>query len=194
MDHHRLFNPMKQETFIGAAMEDSSGQKAVKKVAKRQINMATGNVASYSALMNGPHQLVQFQQTNALSAIFCELHSEKVREKEATAKKKRGEQAEKVGKKTEQGKKDEETKERIMPGLEKDVAAGIDVVVMLPNKRSREMLRYYFNHPTSCIVQIKKEPLLAAIRKQMEEGSTNHSSNQQEHNQTVLDSAEENQI
>ena len=42
-----------------------------------------------------------------------------------------------MGKKTEQGKKDEETKERIMPGLEKDVAAGIDVVVTLPNKQFR---------------------------------------------------------
>ena len=194
MDQHCLFNPTKKENFMGAVMEASRGQKSVKKVIKRRINVATGNVASYSALMNGLHQLVQFQQANALASTLGELHSEKVREKEATAKKKREEQAEKVGKKTEQGKKDEETKERIMPGLEKDVAAGIDVVVTLLDKRLREMLRYYFNHPTSGLAQMKKELVLAAIRKHMEEGSTNHSSNQQEQNQIVLGSAEENQI
>ena len=47
---------------MGVVMEASSGKKAVKKVTKRQINMATGNLASYSAMMNGPHQLVQFQK------------------------------------------------------------------------------------------------------------------------------------
>ena len=56
------------------------------------------------------------------------------------------------------------------------------------------MLRYYFNHPTPGLSQMKKELILAAIRKHMEGGSTNHSSNQQEQNQIVLGSAEENQI
>ena len=43
----------------------------------------------------------------------------------------------KVGKKVEQENKSKETKESIMPGLEKDVASGIDVVATLPNKRLR---------------------------------------------------------
>ena len=45
-----------------------------------------------------------------------------------------------MGKKVEQEKKDKKTKERIMPGLEKDVAVGIDVLVTLLNKRLKEML------------------------------------------------------
>ena len=52
------------------------------------------------------------------------------------------------------------------------------------------MLRYYFNHPTPGISQMKKELILAAIRKHMEGGSTNHSSNQQEQNKIILGSAE----
>ena len=84
-----------------------------------------------------------------------------------------------------------------MPGLKEDVAAGIGKVVTLPNKRLREILRYYFNHPTAGLNQMKKELMLAAIRKYMEEGSNqSSSSNQQEQNQTVLlgSAAEENQI
>ena len=81
-----------------------------------------------------------------------------------------------------------------MHGLEIYVAAGIDMMVTLPNKRFREMIFYYFNHPTSGLAHIKKDIMLAATRKKMEEGSTNHSSNQQEKNQIVLGSAEENQI
>ena len=69
-------------------------------------------------------------------------------------------------------------------------------MVTLPNKRLREILRYYFNHPTAGLNQMKKELMLAAIRKYMEEGSNQSSSNQQEQNQTVLlgSAAEENQI
>ena len=63
--------------------------------------------------------------------------------------------------------------------LEKDVSAGINVVVTLPNRRLGDLFCYYFNHPTSGIVQMKNEIMMAAIRKHMEEGSTNHSSNQQ---------------
>ena len=67
-------------------------------------------------------------------------------------------------------------------------------MVTLPNKRLREMLFYYFNHPTSGIVQMKKDIMLATIRKHMEEGSTNHGINQQEQNQIILSSAEKNRI
>ena len=35
MDHDCLFNPTKQETFMGALMEASSEQKAVNRVAKK---------------------------------------------------------------------------------------------------------------------------------------------------------------
>ena len=64
--------------------------------------MATGNVASFSALVNGLHQLVQFQQADALAATLGELHIEKLRDKEENAEKKIKEQAEKVGKKAKQ--------------------------------------------------------------------------------------------
>ena len=77
-----------------------------------------------------------------------------------------------------------------MPGLENDVSARIDVVVTLLNKQLSKMILCYLNHPTSGLIQMKKEPILAAIRKHMEKGTTNHISNQQEHNQIVLSSSE----
>ena len=79
-----------------------------------------------------------------------------------------------------------------MPGLDKYLAVGIDVVVTLPNKRSREMLCYYFNHPDSDITQMKKELILSAIRKHTGEGIFNHSSNQKEQKKNVLSNAEDN--
>ena len=70
---------------MGVVMKYSSGQKDVKKVAKRQINISTGNVTSYSYLMNVPLQFVQFQKENDLDATLGDMHSEKFIEKEATA-------------------------------------------------------------------------------------------------------------
>ena len=81
-----------------------------------------------------------------------------------------------------------------MPGLENDVLEDINMVVALTNKSLRGILCYYVNHTISGLFQINKELILDAIRKHMEGGSTNHSSNQKEHNQIVVDSAEENQI
>ena len=69
-------------------MEASSRQKAIKRLSKQKINMATGNVASYSDFLNGPHQLVYFQQENNLSNTLGDLNIKNVREKEETAEKK----------------------------------------------------------------------------------------------------------
>ena len=61
--------------------------------------MGTGNVASFSVLMNVLHQPVHFQQANAFAATLGVLNIEKVRDKEETAEKKIKDQAEKVKKK-----------------------------------------------------------------------------------------------
>ena len=50
--------------------------------------MDTGNVEIYSYLMNGMHKLVQFQQVNALAATLGDPNSKRLRDNEATAKKK----------------------------------------------------------------------------------------------------------
>ena len=74
---------------MGVVIASSSAQEVVKRVSKRKINMDTGNVASYSVLMNGLYQLVHFKQANALAATLGELNIEKVRDKEETAGNKR---------------------------------------------------------------------------------------------------------
>ena len=78
MDQHCLVNPIEQEIFIRAAIEDGSGQKAVRRYNKKQINSTPGNVARYSDLMNGPNKLVQLYLKNALAAALGDLKSEKV--------------------------------------------------------------------------------------------------------------------
>ena len=47
------------------------------------------------------------------------------------------------------------------------MSEGINVMVMLPNKWSREMVIYYFNYPISGISQTNKELSLASIMKHM---------------------------
>ncbi len=73
---------------MGSIMEAATGNKAIKKVAKRRLDISRVNVASYSAMMNGPHELEQFPEANDLIARLGELHSEKEKEKEAAAEKK----------------------------------------------------------------------------------------------------------
>jgi hypothetical protein len=189
MDQHRLFNPKKEDMFMGSIMEAASGKKAVKKIAKRRLDMSRGNVASYSAMLNGPHQLAQFQEANDLTATLGELHSEKEREKEAAAILKRTERAKKVGKRADQEKDDKAKKESLMPGLERDVGKGVGHVVTLRNGRLKEILRYYFNHPTKGLTTMKKDLMQDAIRKHMEEGS-----NEEQHQTVDCEEEEQNQV
>ena len=60
---------------MGVVMEASSAQKSAKRVFKKRINMYTGNVASYSDLINGPHQILQSRQENDLAAILGYMDS-----------------------------------------------------------------------------------------------------------------------
>ena len=175
--------------FMGSIMESASRSKAIKKIAKRQLDMFRGNVASYSALLNGPHELAQFQEATDLSATLAEMHSAREREKEAAAEKKRKERAEKVGKRADQEKEDKEKKESLMPGLEIDVGKGVGHLVTRTNGRLREILRYYFDHPTKGLITMKKGLLQDAITKHMEEGS-----NEEQHQTVDCDEEEQNQV
>ncbi len=78
MDQHRLFNPKKEDMVMGSTMEAASGNKAIQKIAKRGLDMSRGNVASYLSLLNGPHQLAQFQEANERSSVSL-VHASSLR-------------------------------------------------------------------------------------------------------------------
>ncbi len=51
-DQHYLLQPTASDVLVGHILEDSIGQNAKKKIPKRRLYMFSGNIASYSRVMN----------------------------------------------------------------------------------------------------------------------------------------------
>ena len=56
-DQVKLLNPTAHHVQIGAILDQCVGESSKKVIAKRRIDMVSGNVSSYARVLNGPHQL-----------------------------------------------------------------------------------------------------------------------------------------
>ena len=62
-DQIDLLNPTARDVQLGAILDQCIGQKAKKIIAKRRIDIVTGNVNSYARMLNGPTQLEKSKHT-----------------------------------------------------------------------------------------------------------------------------------
>jgi len=86
-DQKVLLCPSYKNTLQGFIMCDVKGKGAQSKLAKRRLDMMSGNVASYSRCMNDPKRLKQIQEVNQLAATIAEVSADIDNEKEAIKKK-----------------------------------------------------------------------------------------------------------
>jgi hypothetical protein len=63
-----LLQPTAAEVLVGNLLEDSLGQNARKKIPSQCINFMSGNVASYSRVLNNSEALKHIEDANMLSA------------------------------------------------------------------------------------------------------------------------------
>ncbi len=62
-----LFQPMPANVLVGNILLDSIGETAKKKIAKQHIDFISGNVASYSFVLNTPATLKLIADNNDLA-------------------------------------------------------------------------------------------------------------------------------
>ena len=76
-----LLNPNHQDVVKGFILYDCKGQGAVQKVAKRRLDMISGNVASYSRYLNDEKRLAEIKELNELTSAVAEVSADKMNEK-----------------------------------------------------------------------------------------------------------------
>ena len=67
-------------------MEDAVGERALKRLPQRRLNLIDGSISSYCSILNPPEQLEQIRQANKLASVLCGFDSDRIRDKEENKK------------------------------------------------------------------------------------------------------------
>lgn len=151
-DQLELFNPSPLQTVMGYILDDAQGKNAKKLLAKRRLDVITGNVASYSKFLNDPSRLEDLRDHNMLAAVIADHKKEEQDKKKERAEKKRIEEEEKERRKAANAAKEAERRQQLMPTLEAIVSKidengeeWIDGDRNINGDNLRFILRYYYN-------------------------------------------------
>ena len=112
----RNLNPSYQDVLLGKAIHDTMGKGALQKSAARRIDFITGNVSSYSRLLNGPEQLDRLKDHCELTSVIASLFAEEKEAKEAKAAAKKQDEADKGKKKAIRAQQFTDEREKRLPG------------------------------------------------------------------------------
>jgi len=82
-DQKTLLCPSYKNVLMGYILYDVKGKGAVNKLAKRRLDMISGNVASYARCLNSAKRLKQIEEVNQLVATVAEVSADIANEKEA---------------------------------------------------------------------------------------------------------------
>jgi len=152
-DQTELLQPSYKNTLQGFIMYDVKGKGAQNKLAKRRLDMISGNVSSYSRCLNDPKRLKQIKEMNQLAATVASVTAEMEEEKRAQAEKTAQNVKASILKKAK--KKAEEEAERAveLPKLQplmEDFETGRKEITVLnttlfPKPYLLKILKYYYN-------------------------------------------------
>jgi hypothetical protein len=151
------------------------GEGAKKKLAKRRIELLSGNIASYSRVLNSEAQLQHLKDMNSLTAILGEISADQDAAKEKKSNEKKLAAAEKEKQKATAQTAELAKKEALMPELAAIVASidsgSADVLENLNVRKLKELLKYFFgSHGLSALK--KKADLVEEAKKRYTEYKT----------------------
>ena len=110
-----FLNPTQKQVLRGFILYDAKGKGASQRLAKRRLDFVSGNVSSYSRLLNGDKRMQELKEVSELTRIVATISEGKAAEaaeKKAAAAKEKEEKAEK--KRKEAAEKEEE-RQRLLP-------------------------------------------------------------------------------
>lgn len=146
-----LFNPTYKNVLMGYILYDVKGKGAKQKIAKRRLDAISGNVGSYSKILNSSKRIKMIQEVNQLTATVAEvtadMENQLERKREDAAQKVRDSKA----KKEQLRLKEEAKKALLMPKLTATVEAFHSGerpktdIASLSKLLLFQILKYYYN-------------------------------------------------
>jgi len=143
-----LLNPTPHDIQIGAIIDQCVGRYAKRRIARRRIDIISGNINSYARILNGPAELSKIKTYNELTASMAELQKERDDQAELSRAKKKKTDEEKAAKKQEKERKEKEEHVRLLPICMANVEKGIDHIKTLNVTNKRAILLHVYNRKT----------------------------------------------
>jgi hypothetical protein len=151
-------------------INETIGEGAKKKIAKRRINFIDGNITSYLCLLDSSEQLTSMKEMNSLAAIIREIRSERDQDKSECASAKAFEAQESEKRKQAAIQAEQERKAAFMPDLVGLAEAAVDdktTLSNLLNSRLKDLLRYLFEPQTKGVSSMKRDILMESVKNKL---------------------------
>jgi hypothetical protein len=132
-EQRKLLSPTPQDVQIGVILSQIFGDKATAKIARRCVDIITGNINSYACILNGPDQLERIKTYLDLAASLSDENDEINKQKAASRAEKKQVDYERLLKKAEKSAAEALKQPDLLPGMMVDLAKGSDYVLTLSN-------------------------------------------------------------
>jgi hypothetical protein len=167
VDQLNMMNPTPYDVLIGSMMEESVGEAARKKIAKRRQEVISCNINSYSRSMNNPHQLAMIQDYADLSACVADVVAERDENRRQQVQGREQIVAARAEKKAAALEKDKKKALELLAGIDSDTEKGIEHVLKLPVARKKDIVRYKYE-VVSGLARWKKEDFDTYLKENIE--------------------------
>jgi hypothetical protein len=165
-----LLAPTPADIVRASIINETIGEGAKKKNAKRRINFIDGNITSYSRLLNSSEQLTSMKEMNSLTAIIGEIISMRDQDKSERASAKAFKAQEREKRKQAAIQAEQEQKAALMPDLVGLAEAAVDdktTLSNLLNSRLKDLLRYLFEPQTKGVSSMKRDKLMESVKNKL---------------------------
>ena len=181
-----MFQPTPADVLVGNILLDSIGANAKKKIAKQRIDFISGNVASYSHVLNNPETLKLIAESNDLARCLSVIAASKEMEKDIAMQKKAEDAKVKEAKKVREQAEFETKKADVYRKLVVDISKGIEHISGLPKTTLLQLLKFYFVDKTPNQTKMKRDELLVLVKSLYEsfgDGDKSDGDNNRERNE-----------
>ena len=152
----KFLNPTMQDMQLSDIIEQSQGERAKKKEAKRKQDFISGNINSFSRIMNDKASMELINDYNGLAASLAMMNTEKDEKKTKAAAEKK-----KTAEECEQKKVAAEAKEKskvaeLLPGFQRELGeSDAAKILTLTDTRLRLYIRYFFRIKVVNLTKVK---------------------------------------
>jgi hypothetical protein len=168
-----LLQPTAVDVFVGNILEDSLVQNAKKKIPSQHINFLSGNIASYSRVLNNSKVIQHIEDVNMLSVCLSKISESRELAKDAAKEKKAQEAKLKEEKKANDQAKFEKKKGELQGELMQDlrifVAAAGTILKSFTKDKLLNLLKFYFKDKTVGLSSMKCSTLIDLVQKKSDE-------------------------
>ena len=164
-----MLQPKHKNVLMGFILYDVKGEGAVNKLSKRRLDMISGNVSSYSRMLNDPERLEMIKDVHKIAAtcaeVSADMEANKRQRTEAAAKKAAEANKKKIRKELEEEAKAEELRPKLEAVLQpfKFGDKTVEGFNDLSKTMLQDLIQYYYKKKPTGLRTMKKEDLVVTL-------------------------------